>query len=100
MKIKVTRQAVCLADDWLEPLELTLEFGDDATLRDFADELVGSRFLHFSSTHHTLTGRVGGRPLLAVRSRWGPLAVEYHCAAETELSALVSADAEVRFSFE
>ena len=100
MKIKITRQAVCLADDWMEPLELPLELPAEATLKALANEVAGSRFLHFSSTHHTLTGRVGEKPLLEIRSRWGSLSVGYLLAADTRLSALVAAGAEVRFSFE
>ena len=86
MTIKVTREAVCLADDQMEALELTLEFGADATLEDFADRLVRTGFLHFSSTHRTLVGRVSGRSLLRISQRWGTHRVEYLAAADTRLA--------------
>ena len=99
MMIKVTREAVCLADDQLEPLELALEFGAEAALADFTNKLAKTGFLHFSSTCRTLIGRSGERPLFKVRSRWGSLAVEYLLAADTKLAAIV-ADATIDFHFE
>ncbi len=99
MTIKVTREAVCLADDQLEPLELTLEFSAEATLEDIAGKLVKSGFLHFSSTCHTLLGRSEELPLFKIRSRWGSLAVEYPLAADTRLAAAIP-DATIDFHFE
>ena len=99
MKITVTREAVCLADAQLEPLELTLEISEGATLADFAGKLAKSGFLHFSSTCHTLVGRSGLRPLLRLRSRWGSLAVEYLVATNTKLIDAV-VDAAIDFCFE
>ncbi len=89
MKIEVTREAVCLADDQLEPLELTLEFDAEATLEDFTGKLAKSGFLHFSSTCHTLVGWSGEKPLLRIKSRWGSLAVEYLPAADTRLAVTI-----------
>ena len=99
MKIAVTREAVCLADDQLEPLVLALDLGAEATLEDFAGKLAKSGFLHFSSTCHTLVGRSGQRRLLKVHSRWGSLAVEYLAAADTKLVEAV-VDAAIDFRFE
>ena len=96
MKIGVTREAVCLADDQLEPLELA----GDATLEDFAGKLAKSGFLHFSSTCHTLVGRSGQRPLLRIKSCWGSLVIEYLLAADTRLAAAVVTDATIDFRFE
>ena len=99
MTIKVTREAVCLADDQLEPLELTLELGADATLEDFTDKLARSGFLHFSSTCRVLVGRSAQKPLLKLGSRRGSLAAEYLAAADTRLADAVP-DAAIDFRFE
>ncbi len=99
MKIEVVREAVCLADDQLEPLELTLEFGADATLEDLVGELATGGFLHFSSTLRTLVGRSGEASLLKAGSRWGSLAVEYLLAADTRL-AVAAPDGVIDFRFE
>ena len=99
MMITVTREAVCLADDQLEPMELALEFGADATVEDFAAKLAKSRFLHFSSTCRVLVGRSAKTPLLKIRSHRDSLAVEYLLAADTRLAA-VADDAVIHFSFE
>lgn len=87
-----------MADDQLEPLELTLEFRADATLEDLAGKLARSGFLHFSSTCHTLVGRSGDRPLLRIRDRWGSQTVEYLLAADVRLAdAVADADLDLRF---
>lgn len=99
MTIEVTREAVCPADDQLEALELTLEFGAGATLADFTGRLARTGFLHFSSTCHTLVGWSTGKPLLKISNRWGSTAVEYLAAADAKLSAVV-ADATIDFRFE
>ena len=99
MTIHVTREAVCLADDQLEPLELTLEFGAEATLEDLTGRLTKSGFLHFSSTCHTLVGRSRQVPLFKISSRWGSLVAEYLVATDTRLADAV-ADATIDFSFE
>ena len=99
MTVKVTREAVCLADDQLDPLELTLEFGAEATLEDLTGKLARSGFLHFSSTCRVLVGRSAKQPLVKLSSRSGSLAVEYLVAAETRLAVAVAAAA-VDFRFE
>ena len=99
MTIKVTREAVCLADDQLEPLELTLHFGADATLEDFANILTKTGFLHFSSTHHTLVGCSPSAPLLKIESRRGLQALEYLLAADTRLFEVGAAGTTIDFRF-
>ena len=99
MRITITREAVCLADDQLEPLELPLELGAEATLEDLAGELARTGFLHFSSTLRTLVARSGQTPLFRVESRWGSLAFGYLLAADTRLAAVL-ADATVDCRFE
>ena len=86
MTIRIAREAVCLADDQMEPLELTLGFGAEATLEDLVGKLESSGFLHFSSTCRVLVGRSAQKPLLKLRSRWGSLVVEYLVAADTRLA--------------
>ena len=90
MLIKITREAVCLADDQLEPLELTLEFGADATLADLTAKLAQSGFLHFSSTCRVLVGRSAKKPLLKLQSRWGSLAAECLMAADATMPDAVA----------
>ena len=89
MKLQVTREAVCLADDQLEPLELTREFGADATLEDLVREVVRTGFLHFSSTHHTLIGRSAEIPLVRIEHRWATQHAEYLVAPDTKLVAVI-----------
>ena len=99
MRITVTREAVGLADDQLEPLELTLEFGADATLEDLTGKLARGRFLHFSSTCRVLVGRSANEPLLKLESRRGTLSAEYLVAADTRLADAVP-NAALDFRFE
>ena len=72
--IQITREAVCLADDQMEPLELTLKFGAEATLADLTDKLARSGVLHFSATCRVLVDQSANTPLLKRRRRWGSLA--------------------------
>ncbi len=99
MTIKITREAVGLADDQLAPLELALEFGPEATLEDLAGKLACSGFLHFSSTCCVLVGRSAGTALLKLGNRSGSLAVEYLSAADRRLADAL-ADAAIDFRFE
>ena len=99
MIIQITREAVCLTDDQLEPLELTLEFGADATLEDLTGKLARSGFLHFSLTCRVLVGRSAKQPLLKLTGPWDSLAVEYLLAADTRLADAVD-DAAIDFRFE
>ena len=99
MTIKITREAVGPADDQLEPLELALEFGPEATLEDLAGKLARRGFLHFSSTCRVLVGRSARKPLLKLSAPLGSLAAEYLVAADTRLADAVD-DAAIDFRFE
>ena len=99
MTIKITREAVGLADDQLEPLELTLEFDPEATLADLTGKLARRGFLHFSSTCRVLVARSARKPLLKLSRRRGSLAVEYLVTANTRLADAVAA-ATIDFRFE
>lgn len=61
MKIDVHRQACCFQDDQIGPLDRQFELPADCTLRAFVQAVTDSRFLQFSSTHTTMSCRIGER---------------------------------------
>lgn len=72
MKISVVRDACCSADDQLGPLEMSYEVTDRATLTELAVRIADSKFLQFTSSHHTLYGASAGLEILSISSgSWG-----------------------------
>jgi hypothetical protein len=68
MKISVTRQAVCAADDQLNELVIYLEIADGSTLRECVTQVERANFLQFSSSHSVITGYMDGKPAVRIFS--------------------------------
>jgi len=56
--LQITREAVCLADDFAGPLDMTLEVPTDALLSGVLEVIIDSRFLQFSGALTALSGGV------------------------------------------
>lgn len=82
----VYREAVCSADDQLGPLELTCMLPVDATLEQLVDAVRGAGFLQFSSTHRTITGRVGDAAVVCVHATCFSTRATYRIAPRTPLA--------------
>jgi hypothetical protein len=72
MKLKVTRQAVCAADDQLNDLEMDVDISGGTTLAQCVSRIQEAKFLQFSSTHAEATGYLND--LAVVRLFKGQLA--------------------------
>lgn len=72
MRIQVTRQACCAADDQVGPLDATYVCEPSAPLSKLIQEIVASGFLQFSSTHDRITGEVDGKRIVVVGVPGGP----------------------------
>ena len=66
--LKITREAVCLVDDFAGPLDMTVKWASDTSLRQVIERVAGSDFLQFSSTHGSITAVSGSRQLARVTS--------------------------------
>ena len=66
--ITVTREAVCSADDQMNPLTLVVPLPDTAPLSALVDAVLAQRFLQFSSSHSTITGVASGVAIVRVHS--------------------------------
>lgn len=64
MKMNVTRQAVCAADDQLNELDMTVDVYRETTLADCVARIQGAHFLQFSSTQSGVTGYLDGRAVV------------------------------------
>jgi hypothetical protein len=56
MKMTITRQAVCAADDQLNDLEMHIVISCDTTIESCVAYVEHAKFLQFSSTHSCATG--------------------------------------------
>lgn len=72
MKMTVTRQAVCAADDQMNDLVIYLEITDGTTLRQCVARLERANFLQFSSSHSVITGYLNGEPAVRLFSATNP----------------------------
>jgi hypothetical protein len=68
MRIDITREAVCAADDQCGPLEMVAEIEPSGSIQDLVGVIESSRFLQFSSSHTSIVGFVGGIPVVRVFS--------------------------------
>lgn len=64
--ITVTREAVCGADDQTGRLTLAVPMPGTAPFSALVDAVLAQRFLQFSSSHPTITGRASGVPVVRV----------------------------------
>jgi len=72
MRMTVTRQAVCAADDQLSDLVIYLEISGGTTLRECIAHVERANFLQFSSNHSVLTGYLDGEPAVRIFSATNP----------------------------
>ena len=63
-EIEITREAVCAADDQSNPLSMTLELPDRASLKDLMKGILARDFLQFASS--AITGYADERPIVKV----------------------------------
>ena len=64
--ITVTREAVCGADDQTGRLTLAVPIPGTAPFSALVDAVLAQRFLQFSSSHASITGRACGVPVVRV----------------------------------
>lgn len=88
MIIQVIREACCAADDQLGPLDASYEITPETSLSELVERIVQSRFLQFSSTHHSLCGESNGRLLVEVHAPGGPAPI-FHAPASERVSELI-----------
>lgn len=69
MKIYVTRQAICAADDQLNELEMSFDISSDTSLADCVACVERTRFLQFSSTYPQLTGYLADKAVVRLFAR-------------------------------
>jgi len=99
LTINLEREACCSADDQVGVLTMSLTLPDEATVRDLAQRVDDSRFLQFSSSHHTLRATAASRPLFEVHdARGGDQRLQFLTDANTPLRAYGLVN-EVRFRF-
>ena len=55
MIVHITREACCSQDDQLGPLEIQLEFDENATLEQVIKEICRLKFLQYSSSPNSTT---------------------------------------------
>ncbi len=70
MKIQVSRQAVCAADDQYGPLDMLITVEPNSSILEFVAVLEGTKFLQFSSSHTSILGLCEGVPVVRVYSRF------------------------------
>ena len=100
MKIHVNREACCSQDDQLGPLDRWYEVRDGCTLGDFVAAVTDSRFLQFSSTHTTMSCRMGGKHVATVFSPYlMPARAPVHALPAQTLVRDVASGGAVDFTF-
>ncbi|MET0328004.1 MAG: hypothetical protein ABW163_04465 [Luteimonas sp.] len=87
--VEVSRDAVCAADDQVNPLVIELRVPAGATLAQFAGTLLTQDFLQFSSTHRTITGFAIDRPVIRVHSGLFRTRAEYLVPAGTSVATCI-----------
>jgi hypothetical protein len=87
--LQITREAVCLADDFAGPLDMTVKLVSDASLGQIIEGVAGSDFLQFSSTHDAITAVSGRRQLARITSRHS---IEYLVAPATPVKDCIAAN--------
>lgn len=68
VRVMVSRQACCSADDQMGPLDTTYWLAPNDNFGTLIEQIQQSCFLQFSSTHTRLTGEVNGLPVVEVFS--------------------------------
>jgi len=66
MIVHIIREACCSQDDQLGPLEIQLEFDENATLEQVIKEICRLKFLQYSSSHKYLIGRTNDQKIVEI----------------------------------
>ena len=66
MIVHITREACCSQDDQLGPLEIQLEFDENATLEQVIMEICTIKFLQYSSSHNHMIGRIDDQKIVEI----------------------------------
>ncbi|GLR25720.1 hypothetical protein [Limnobacter litoralis] len=99
MRIEITRQAVCAADDQTNPLEMYFEVDQNLTIQHLVNEIEAAKFLQFSSTHQSIVGHSGGVPIIKIHSPYhSSLGPEYLVPASIIASEIIQ-NGRVEFKF-
>lgn len=97
MRIEITRQAVCAADDQTNQLEMYVEVDQDRPIQHLVKEIEAAQFLQFSSTHQSIVGYSGGAPIVKIHSPYhSSLGIEYFVPANSIASEVIQNE---RFEF-
>ena len=84
MKLNVTRQAVCAADDQLNDLEMNVDISGETTLAQCISRIQGAKFIQFSSTRSEAIGYLNGQ---AVVRLFGGSSAEYLVDPDSVISS-------------
>ncbi len=87
--ITVTREAVCSADDQMNPLTLAVPLPDTAPLSALVDAVLAQPFLQFSSSHSTITGVASGVAIVRVHAGLFRTRAEFLLAPHTPVRECV-----------
>lgn len=87
LRVHVTRDACCGADDQAGPLDAVFDVDPQASLAALVARIAGAGFWQFSSSHRCLTGEVEGLALVAVSADGG--APQFHVDPETPVAELL-----------
>lgn len=100
VRVMVSRQACCSADDQMGPLDTTYWLAPEDSFGALVEQILESCFLQFSSTHTRLTGEVNGLPVVEVFSPHSPQVRHPVFIQPAEASALaVLSGGELSFYF-
>ena len=66
MIVHIIREACCSQDDELGPLEIQLEFDENATLEQVIKEICRLKFLQYSSSHNHMIGRTDDQKIVEI----------------------------------
>lgn len=66
MIVHIIREACCSQDDQLGPLEIQLEFDENATLEQVIKEICRLKFLQYSSSHNHMIGRTDDQKIVEI----------------------------------
>ncbi|MEG2724209.1 MAG: hypothetical protein RR944_16110, partial [Acinetobacter sp.] len=66
MIVHIIREACCSQDDQLGPLEIQLEFDENATLEQVIKEIFRLKFLQYSSSYNHMIGRTDDQKIVEI----------------------------------
>lgn len=96
MIVHIIREACCSQDDQLGPLEIQLEFDENATLEQIIKEICRVKFLQYSSSHNHMIGRTGDQKIVEILLPQEEII--FHLQKDSSVKDLI-AESELNFSF-